>query len=454
MVKVITYGTYDLLHRGHIRLLERAKALGDRLIVGVTSDDFDRRRGKINNQQSLMERIKAVEATGLADEILIEEYEGQKIDDIRRLGADIFTVGSDWEGQLDYLEEYCRVVYLPRTEGVSSSEVRAENRHLRIGLIGHSGLTGKFIREVGMVNGVEAVGVCAPGLARGEDPDGLMYTDRPEELLQQVDAVYVISRPEKHYGQVKQALEAGKHVLCESPVATERAQCRELFALAKERRLILMDAIKTAYAMAFERLVLLTKTGMIGDVVSVDAVCTSLSDGIFLSGADLSRKWNGICAWGPTAMLPVFQILGTDYVSRSTVSRFVDEAANMDAFTKVDFVYPSAAASIRVAKGAKAEGELVITGTKGYIYVPAPWWLTDYFEVRFENQAENRRFFYQLDGEGIRYEIVALAKSVEQGHNISRVTENISEAICGVVEDFNFRRDMTVLGKGETPWRK
>ena len=84
MVKVITYGTYDLLHYGHIKLLERAKALGDYLIVGVTADDFDKTRGKINVQQSLMERIEAVRATGLADKIIVEEYEGQKIDDIRR----------------------------------------------------------------------------------------------------------------------------------------------------------------------------------------------------------------------------------------------------------------------------------------------------------------------------------------------------------------------------------
>ena len=101
MKKVITYGTYDLLHFGHIRLLERAKALGDYLIVGVTSDDFDRTRGKINVQQSLTERVQAIRETGLADEIIIEEYEGQKIDDIQKYGVDIFTVGSDWVGKFD-----------------------------------------------------------------------------------------------------------------------------------------------------------------------------------------------------------------------------------------------------------------------------------------------------------------------------------------------------------------
>ena len=101
---VITYGTYDLIHRGHIRLLERAKSLGDYLIVGVTSDTFDKERGKINVSQTLLERIENVKSTGLADKIIIEEYEGQKIDDIIKYNVNIFTVGSDWIGKFDYLK--------------------------------------------------------------------------------------------------------------------------------------------------------------------------------------------------------------------------------------------------------------------------------------------------------------------------------------------------------------
>ena len=87
--KVITYGTFDMLHQGHLNILKRAKAMGDYFIVGVTSDDFDSRRGKINVQQSMMERVEGVKETGLADQIIIEEYEGQKIDDINRFGVDI-----------------------------------------------------------------------------------------------------------------------------------------------------------------------------------------------------------------------------------------------------------------------------------------------------------------------------------------------------------------------------
>ena len=417
MVKVITYGTYDLLHYGHIRLLERAKALGDYLIVGITSDDYDKARGKINNQQSLMERIAGVEATGLADEIIVEEYEGQKIDDIRRHNVDIFTVGSDWEGKFDYLSEYCKVVYLPRTQGVSSSEIRAEKRKLLIGTMGDTSLSKKFIKEVGYVNGVE-------------------YCDC-DETLEGVDAVYIATLPEKHYEDVKNALLRGKHVICESPIAIRREQCDELMALSKSKKLILADAIKTAYSTAYSRLLVVAKSGRIGEIVSVDATCTSLQDGAWEEGAALDSKQNSICAWGPTALLPIFHLLGTNYRSCTLVSKIINRSLLFDGFTKADFVYDKAVASFKVAKAAKAEGELVITGTKGYIYVPAPWWKTDYFEVRFENPSDNKRYFYQLDGEGIRYEIVAFAKEVNSGKGGYYISEETSKAIVDVIEKFN-----------------
>ena len=159
MVKVITYGSYDMLHYGHIRLLERAKALGDYLIVGVTSDDYDKTRGKINLQQTLMERVEAVRATGIPDEVIVEEYEGQKIDDIRNYGVDIFTVGSDWKGYFDYLSDYCKVVYLDRTEGVSSTEIRSRQIALRMGVVGSAKFIEKMVAESDYVNGIEVVGI-------------------------------------------------------------------------------------------------------------------------------------------------------------------------------------------------------------------------------------------------------------------------------------------------------
>lgn len=416
MVKVITYGTYDLLHYGHIKLLERAKALGDYLIVGITSDDYDKTRGKINNQQSLIERIAAVKATGLADEIIVEEYEGQKIDDIRRFEVDIFTVGSDWVGKFDYLNEYCKVIYLPRTEGISSSEIRAEKRKLVIGIMGEGNLCKKFIREMQYVNGVE-------------------YKELKDNF-NNIDAVYIATHSRQHYADVKKVLEAGKHVICESPVALSTGQYKELMELAHKKGIVLVDAIKTAYSTAYSRLLVVAKSGRIGEIVSVDTVCTSLEDGAGEKGADLRQKQNSICGWGPIAMLPIFQLLGTNYKSKSIATKIIDKELNFDGFTKIDFVFDNAVASAKIAKAAKAEGELIITGTKGYIYVPAPWWKTDYFEVRFENASENKRYFYQLDGEGIRYEIVAFAKAIESGNPNFYINSNTTEAIIDVIGAF------------------
>lgn len=436
MIKVITYGTYDLLHYGHIRLLERAKALGDYLIVGVTADGFDMARGKINVQQPLMERIEAVKATGLADEIVVEEYEGQKIDDIRRLGVDIFTVGSDWVGHFDYLNEYCKVVYLDRTQGVSSSEIRSEKRELRIGLVGESGILNKFAAECHFVNGVVVAGVCTQDDKELSDEVKSLplKTNTLDELLAVCDATYIASHPSKHYEQIKTALTAGKHVLCETPIALSVNEYKELVRLAHERGLMLMNSLKTAYSTAYNRMLLLVKSGIIGEVKSVDSICTSLSDLEKKSGKPTEHTWNSICAWGPTAMLPIFQLLGSEYVTRQITSHLI--APDFDSFTKVAFVYPHAVASLKVGKGVKSEGELIVSGTKGYVYVPAPWWKTDYFEVRYENPANNKRYFYQLNGEGIRYEIVSFLKAIQIGNSFSYINEDCSEAIVKIIEDF------------------
>lgn len=432
MTKVITYGTYDVLHYGHIRLLERAKALGDYLVVGITSDDYDKSRGKINNQQSLVERIQNVKNTGLADEIVIEEYEGQKIDDIKRLGIDIFTVGSDWEGKFDYLNEYCKVVYLSRTEGISSTEVRTQKRKIRLGVVGKTQYRQKIISETGYVNGIEVVGVFSSCEDETSNNTTIEVSKEYDSLLERVDAVYILSDPEDHYINIKTALAKGKHVICESPISMNEIDCLELHDLAEAKKLILMDAVKTAYATAFERLVLLAKSGKIGEIISVDATCTSKREGM---NAGVTPTRSSLASWGPFAMLAVFQTLGTDYVKMSIASR--KDERGCDIFTKIDFTYPHAVASVKVANGAKSEGELVISGTTGYIYVPAPWWKTDYFEIRYEEHTNNKRFFYQLDGEGIRNELVTFIRSIEANRNMSNISRVVSSRISKIIEDFS-----------------
>lgn len=125
MKKVITYGTFDLLHHGHIRLLERAKALGDYLIVAISTDDFNLGKGKVC-AYSYEERAHIVKAIRYVDEVIPEVSWEQKIDDVKEKEVDIFVIGDDWTGKFDFLKEYCEVVYLPRTEGISTTQTKEQ----------------------------------------------------------------------------------------------------------------------------------------------------------------------------------------------------------------------------------------------------------------------------------------------------------------------------------------
>ncbi len=444
MVKVITYGTYDLLHYGHVNLLKRAKALGDYLIVGVTSDDFDRNRGKINVKQSLMERIEAVKQLGIADEIIVEEYEGQKIDDIRRYCVDIFTVGSDWKGKFDYLNEYCKVIYLDRTEGVSSTELRSEQQKINLGIVGDDEYLKKIYGQSKYVNAIQSVSLYRKNIQNlGDDFKNIDYvTSDYDDLLDRVEAVYIHSYPENHYSLIKRALIKGKHVLCEDPMVLDLEQQKELEAIADSKKCILMNSLRTAYSTAYIRLMLLIKTGMIGEVKSIDATCTSLKNKPLLMNNKLEEQWNSICEWGPTALLPIFQILGTGYLKKCISTNLLKENSRFDLFTKIDFIYPSAVATVKVGQGVKSEGNLIISGTEGYIYVPAPWWKTDYFEIRFENMEKNKRYFYQLDGEGIPFLLLSFCKAIENGRDPEYISRNVSKAITHIIYDFYNKIDL------------
>ena len=250
MKKVITYGTYDLFHYGHRRLLERAKALGDYLIVGVTTDNFDLERGKMSTCNNVMERIEAVKATGLADQIVIEEYKGQKIDDIQKYGVDIFAIGSDWEGYFDYLKEYCEVVYLPRTKGVSSTKLREERPMVKIGIIGTGSIASRFVPEAKYVNSNSVVAAYNPNTEEGKtfcEKYELNMGETEMDLYNHCDAVYVASPHYTYYDYVKNALEADKHVLCETPFVFSKTQAAELYDLAEKKKRVLMVALKTAF---------------------------------------------------------------------------------------------------------------------------------------------------------------------------------------------------------------
>lgn len=446
MIKVITYGTYDLLHQGHINLLRRAKELGDYLIVGVTSDSFDKNRGKLNVRNNVLERVEAVKATGYADEVIIEDYLGQKIDDIQKYNIDIFAIGSDWVGKFDYLNEYCKVVYLPRTEGISSTMLREESRStFKMGVIGTGRIAKRFVPETKVVDGVNVVAALNPELEEVRD-FGKRFGLEPftdfDRFIEKTDAVYIASPHLTHYDYAKRALLAGKHVLCEIPFVLKKEQALELYQMAEERNLVLLEASKTAYCPAFNHIVTLVKSGIIGDVVDVKA---SLSKQVLPP----TRELDSIQAGGamnehaPLCLMAIVKLLGTDWRS---VSFHTKKENGVDIYTQGVINYPHATSSFTLGIGVKTEGNLVVSGTKGYVYVPAPWWLTDFFEVRYEDQTKNKKYFYSYDGEGLRYEIQEfISMIVNNRRSCYKLRHNESVAIAEIIGKYRNCENVTEI---------
>lgn len=431
MIKIITYGTYDLLHQGHINLLRRAKALGDWLIVGVTNDNFDRERGKLNVHNNVLERVEAVKATGLADQIIIEDYVGQKIDDIQKYDVDIFAIGSDWEGKFDYLNEFCKVIYLPRTEGISSTMLREDLQdEVKIGIVGTGRIAERFVPESGIVNYVKVSGVCDINKGKAclfsENHQIAHVFNSYDEMLEFVDAVYVATPHLCHYEQCKKALQKKKHVLCETPLVLKGDEARELYQLAEDNKVILMEANKTAHSPAFNHLVTMIKSGLIGDVVDVNVSESKLWGDKFTRELDASQAGGSMYELGSYPLLPIIKLMGTDYQNINLYSKMQN---GVDIYTKGVVRYLHGVCSFQVGLGVKTEGNLVISGTKGYAYVPSPWWLTDYYEFRFEDQNKNKKFFYKWDGAGLRYEIQEFVSCI-YNHRFSSARLRRRESIC------------------------
>ena len=438
MVKVITYGTFDLFHEGHYRLLQRAKALGDYLIVGVTTESFDKARGKLGVIDSLMTRIENVKKTGFADEIIIEESVGQKFSDIKKYNIDIFTVGSDWVGKFDYINDYCKVVYLERTKNISSTMLREQKRHIqRIGIIGTGRIANRFVVEARSVSGVNVQSVYNPhpnsAAKFSEKWDINPYSDI-EEFYKDVDVIYIASPHETHYEYIKSSLEHGKHVLCEKPMALKKSEAEEVFTYAKEKDLILMEGIKTAYCPGFHRLLGVAHSGKIGAVRNVEACFTKLEDPKHRELVD-TNYGGSFLELGSYVMLPIFKLFGEEY----TDLRFdtIKGDNGLDLFTKASFKFPTGLATATCGLGVKSEGRLLISGTKGYILVTAPWWKTTYFEVHYENPGEVEKYSETFLGDGLRYEINDfLMQLTNRGVNDFKLTRSESISMANAMEKF------------------
>ncbi|MFT3969531.1 MAG: Gfo/Idh/MocA family oxidoreductase [Micropruina sp.] len=302
-------------------------------------------------------------------------------------------------------------------------------------MVGSGRIAARFVAEARYVSGVSVEAVYSrrftSAQAFAERLELEWANESFDDMLRHVDAIYVATPHDTHYDYAKRAIEAGVHVLCEKPMTLVKAQSVELFELAAQHEVILLEAVKTAFAPGFQRMVAVARSGSIGQVRSVDATFTKL----VTSGRELEGEDGGsISELATYPLLAVVKLLGTDFTAVTTRS-LRPEGSEVEVFSRIDIDFPNGIASARTGIGVKAEGELIVAGSAGYVYVPAPWWLTEYFETRFEDQSKNKKYYYKFDGDGLRYELAEFAFMIRNRTRESfrlRAAESI--AIADIIE--------------------
>ena len=372
MKKVITYGTFDLFHEGHYNILKRAKALGDYLIVGVTSESYDIERGKLNVRDSLLKRIENVRRTGFADEIIIEEYQGQKLSDIIKYKVDLLVLGSDWRGKFDYLKNYCDVVYLERTKNISSTKLRGEGTTYTVGVVTDNDQDNGIVWETKYVSGLHVECVFSENAEAAEsfcdkyeldsyysvEADNGEWQQGFDCFLSQVDIVYIKTEQPKREKYIRRSLELGKYVISDAPMTNNKEKLKDLFALAAARHVLLVEKINLVYLRAFNQLVWQTHSALVGDIVCVKC---SISQDHFEGGRSFSE----------TAVLPlcaIIKILGRNY--QEVNSNVVKDRSGNCIYDMITMKYQDALATIEIGTTVDVEDEFVVIGTKGRVTIP------------------------------------------------------------------------------------
>lgn len=395
MKKVITYGTFDLFHKGHYNIIKRAKALGDYLIVGVTSESYDIERGKLNVRDSLIKRIENVRRTGLADEIIIEEYQGQKVNDIIKYDIDVLVVGSDWRGKFDYLKNYCDVQYLERTKNISSTKLRSEGIIFNMGIATDDIKDNDFVQESKYVSGIHVERVfcedeeTAREFCENYELDS-WWSDY-DEFLSDVDIVYIKCKQSRRADLIERALEQGKYVISDSPITLSSEKLRSLFEKAKENHVVLIDRLTLVYLRAFNQLVWLVHSNLVGNLVSVKC---AISQDDFEGGKPFNET---VC----TALCAVLKLLGRDCLDVNT-NAVKDQSGNF-VYDMITMKYPNALATIEIGTTVDIEDELVIIGSDGRVTIPNDWWNTGYFEANIAGKEFLKRYSFNFEGNGFRY---------------------------------------------------
>jgi len=302
-----------------------------------------------------------------------------------------------------------------------------EMKSYRLGILGTGRIASRFVKDAWQEQGFELTAVYNPNLDSARrfvsahadklkkermPGRGFGYADSLqgkevaatndwEEFLSRVDAVYIASPHDTHFEYAKKLLRAGKHVLCEKPLVLKAAEAEELYHLARENRAVLMEALKTAYCPGFQALLAEVQSGRIGEVREVEACFTRLTPTNLREQTDLSCG-GSFTELGSYVLYPVMKLLGTEY---QNVSFYVMHGVNgLDEYTRVFFDYGEKFASCKTGLGVKSEGQMIISGTKGYIIVQAPWWITRKYEVHYEDPNRIECYEFPYRGSGLQYE--------------------------------------------------
>jgi predicted dehydrogenase len=317
-------------------------------------------------------------------------------------------------------------------------------KDIEIGVVGAGRIAQRFVPEASFVSYVKVNGVC-------DIDDSQAYSfaykhklarvyESYDALLDNVQAVYIATPHLSHYELCKRALLQKKHVLCETPLVLNADEAKELFELAKTNDVVLMEANKTAHAPAFNHLVTMIKSGVIGDVVDISASESKLWGDKFTRELDPEQAGGSMFELGSYPLLPILRLMGTNYQNINIYSKMSN---GIDVYTRGIMRYPNGVCSFQLGLGVKTEGSLVVSGTKGYAYVPAPWWLTDYYEFRFEDQNQNKKYFYKWDGAGLRYEIQEFVSCIFN-HRLAtaRLRQEESITMAQIMQDFIERKNV------------
>lgn len=314
---------------------------------------------------------------------------------------------------------------------------------MRIGIIGTGRIAARFADTA--LTGIESTYISCVYNPREESAVRFIQqhniqacTADWDEFVDNIDAAYVASPHETHYEYSRKLLLSGKHVLCEKPAALKKEQVRELIAIAQNNQLVYMEALKTAYCPGYKALIKIAESGRIGRIVEVEAAFSRLTP---LNTREYKDDdCNGsFLEFGSYTLLPVLTLLGCEY--DDVTFRTVRAQNGVDAYTKAFIEYKDEyidkTAIVKTGLGAKTEGQLVVTGTNGYILAKSPWWLTKEFEVRYENPGKIERYRFGYEGTGLCYEVREFVHRIKNNDKKTvDISDNISIAMAGVMERF------------------